>query len=71
MTGTRKIPVEIPEDLYNQLKEYISTGKGGFSSVEEFVEFVLREVLREEEAEAYSKEEEEEIKKRLENLGYF
>jgi len=44
----------------------------GFSSVDEYVVFVLEEVLSEEgqEESTFSKEEEEEVKKRLKALGY-
>ena len=45
----------------------------GAFSVDEYVTFVLNEVLKEEEEEteaAFSKEEEEEVKKRLRALGY-
>lgn len=65
-----KVPVNIPEELYKKAEEYIKK-QGGFSSVEELVEFVLNEVLSEEEEEkVYSKEEEEKIKERLRALGY-
>ena len=44
---------------------------GGFSSVNELIEFLLNEVLSEESSEyKMSKEEEEEVKRRLRSLGY-
>ena len=44
---------------------------GEFKTIEEYVEFVLTELLREDEPEqAYTPEEEEEIKERLRRLGY-
>ena len=44
---------------------------GEFKSVEDYVEFILEEILKgDEEEQVYSKEEEEEIKKRLRALGY-
>lgn len=64
-----RIAVEISADLYRKLKDHVDKSEGEFSSVDEFVEFILSEVLKEEEA-AYSREEEEEIKKRLRDLGY-
>ena len=66
-----KVAVEISKEIYDKVKKFIEDS-GEFKSVEEFVEFVLREVLEEEGAEeaVYSKEEEEEIKKRLRALGY-
>ena len=45
----------------------------GFSSADEYINFVLEEVLKEgeeEEERAFSKEEEESVKKRLRALGY-
>ena len=66
-----KVAVEISKEIYDKVKKFIEDS-GEFKSVEEFVEFVLREVLEEEGTEeaVYSKEEEEEIKKRLRALGY-
>lgn len=65
-----KVAVYISRELYNRVKKYISE-YGGFSSVEEFIEFVLNEVLSEEESKhTLSKEEEEKVKERLRALGY-
>ena len=65
-----KVSVEIPKELYDRIKkEYVDNGE--FKNVDEFVKFVLKEVLSEEEPESvYTPEEEEEIKKRLRSLGY-
>ena len=62
--------VLLPAELYNRVGERAKAT--GFGSVEEYVSFVLEEVLKEdEEAEkAFSPEEEEEVKKRLRALGY-
>jgi len=68
--GEDKVQISIPAQLYRKIEEYVA-GNEEFKDVEEFVEFVLREVLSEEEQEpAYTPEEEEEIKKRLRSLGY-
>lgn len=67
---TKKVSVEISKEVYDAAKKYIDEHRG-FSSVEELIEFVLKEVLGEEEEErVYSKEEEEAIKERLRSLGY-
>ncbi|HIE24093.1 MAG TPA: CopG family transcriptional regulator [Candidatus Korarchaeota archaeon] len=65
-----KVSVQIPKELYDRIKkEYVDNGE--FKSVEDFIKFVLKEVLSEEEQESvYTPEEEEEIKKRLRSLGY-
>jgi len=66
-----KIAVHIPKDLYEKAKKKVEESEGEFKSVEEFIEFVLRELLEEEEEQpACTPEEEEEIKKRLRALGY-
>jgi len=66
-----KVTIEIPKRLYEQVKKHVEESGGEFKSVEEFVVFVLEEVLREEEAgSVFTPEEEEEIKRRLRALGY-
>lgn len=62
----------IPKDLYEEVKRRVQEIDGEFKSVDDYVEFVLREVIKEEEEEkeTYTKEEEEEIKRRLKSLGY-
>ncbi len=65
-----RVPVYIPKKLYEEVKKKVEESGGEFKSVEEFVEFVLTELLKEEEEEVYTPEEEEEIKKRLRALGY-
>lgn len=58
--------VYIRRDLYEGVEREIEKIQREFNSLEEYVEFVLEELLREEEEKrVYSKEEEEEIKKRL------
>lgn len=67
-----KVPIYISKTLYERIKKEVEESQGEFKNVEEFIEFVLREVLKEEETEepAYTPEEEEEIKRRLRSLGY-
>lgn len=62
--------VSIPADIYDRIAERVKVT--GFSSVDEYVLFILEEVLKDEgeEGTAYSQEEEEEVKKRLKALGY-
>ncbi len=69
--GEEKVAIEIPKKLYERVKKYVEESGGEFKSVEEYVAFVLEEVLGEEEEEAvFTPEEEEEIKRRLRALGY-
>ncbi len=69
--GEETVSIEISKELYEKVKKYIEEN-GGFSSVREFVEFVINEVLsaEEETPTGYSKEEEEKVKERLRALGY-
>ena len=64
-----KVSIEISEEIYKLLEKTVKESEGEFGSVEELLEFIVREALSEEGTE-YSPEEEEEIKKRLRSLGY-
>jgi Arc/MetJ-type ribon-helix-helix transcriptional regulator len=65
-----KVTLKIPRPLYNKLKKIIKDT--GFSSVNEFVVYILRDLaaLKKSEKEDLSAEEVKLIKKRLEKLGY-
>ena len=60
-----KRALSLPPELYKKIEERAKVT--GFESVDEYVKFVLEEVLKEE---ATSNEEDEEVKKRLRALGY-
>lgn len=68
-----KVTIKIPRPLYDRLKLII--GDSGFSSVNEFVVYVLRDLVSlgfgTDETKELTKEETEAIKQRLKNLGYF
>jgi Arc/MetJ-type ribon-helix-helix transcriptional regulator len=57
-----KKSVFLPAELYGKIEEKVKAM--GFGSVDEYVEFVLREAVKEEE------EAEKEVKRRLRDLGY-
>jgi len=66
-----KKAVSLPVELYRKIEQRIAGT--GFHSVDEYVAFVMEEVLKEEgEAgeRALSKEAEEQVKSRLRALGY-
>ena len=65
-----KKAVFLPANIYKKIEERVNTTE--FNSVEEYITFVLEEVLKDEQEEkkTFSKEEEEEVKKRLKALGY-
>lgn len=66
-----KIPVNISKNLIDKIQKQVDESKGEFQNVEEYIEFVLKELLKDEnEEQPYTPEEEEEIKKRLRALGY-
>jgi len=63
--------VNIPDELYSAIEEKLE--EFGFKTVDEYVVFVLEEVLKDDgegEEQVFSEEEEEMIKKRLRDLGY-
>lgn len=64
-----KKTVFLPTELYSKIEERVKATD--FGSVDEYVQFVLEEVVKEKEEErAFSEDEEKEVKKRLKDLGY-
>ncbi len=66
------VTVKIPKRLYEIIKQRVKESQGEFKDAQEYIEFVLNEIVKEEdETETpYTPEEEEMIKKRLKKLGY-
>lgn len=67
-----RVTLKIPRPLYEKLQTVIE--ESGFRSVNEFVVYVLRDLIslrRDEKEKDLSKDEIEAIKQRLKNLGYF
>ena len=70
--GKARVTLKIPRPLYEKLKTVIEGS--GFRSVNEFVVYVMRDLIslrRDEKEKELSKDEVETIKQRLKNLGYF
>jgi len=66
-----KVALYISKSLYNEVEDSLKETGGELTSVEDYVEFVLREFLTKHDGEkAHTKEDEELIKKRLRCLGY-
>jgi hypothetical protein len=66
-----KVTLYISKSLYNEVEDSLKEKGGELTSVEDYVEFVLREFLTKRDGEkAHTKEDEELIKKRLRRLGY-
>jgi len=64
-----KVSIQISKELYEKAAKFIKENPD-FDSVESLVEFVLNELLTEEEETALTPEEEEKVKERLKSLGY-
>jgi len=66
-----KVTLKIPRPLYEKLKTVIQ--ESGFSSVNEFVVYILRDLMsvKSKGKKDLSAEEIEAIQQRLKNLGYF
>ena len=71
MSKDKRVTIKIPRHLYERLKEMIQ--ETGFSSVNEFIVYVMRDIAsggRLEQEIGLSKEEIEQVRKRLRGLGY-
>ena len=69
MAGDR-VTLKIPRPLYDKIKTIIEGS--GFSSVNEFVVYILRDLISvSKDKKELSSEEIEAIRQRLKNLGYF
>ena len=65
------VSVKISKGLYGEILKRVRESDGEFKDVEEYVTFVLSEIVKDEgEEHVYTSEEEEEIKRRLKQLGY-
>ena len=70
MTGekTVEIKIRLPEKLYREAKA--KAEEAGFKTIDEFIVFILEQLLTEEEQPALTEEDEEKVKERLRALGY-
>lgn len=62
--------VNISSKLFDLISNRISNSEKQFSNVDEYVEYVLYEILQPDDSDVYSKEDEDEIKKALDEMGY-
>ena len=68
--GSDRVTLKIPRPLYDKIKSVIEGS--GFSSVNEFVVYILRDLISQsKEKKELSADEVEVIRQRLKNLGYF
>ena len=66
-----KKSIPISGRLYRKIEDHVAASE--FTSVEEYVNFILEEVMEEvekEESQLTSEDEDREVKKRLKELGY-
>jgi Arc/MetJ-type ribon-helix-helix transcriptional regulator len=66
--STNKKSVKISEHLYKLLEQKIHANK--FNTVDDYIEHILLQLFQAEGADEIDPDEEKEIKKRLEQLGY-
>lgn len=60
--------VKIPKRLIEKIEEYIKDSE--FKSVNEYVSFVIEEVMKDDDETEFSEEDEKLVKDRLKDLGY-
>lgn len=70
--SSERVSISISKDLYNTILRRIQEIDTEFNSVEDFIEFILREVLKEgNDEEIYMLEDMKEIGKEIRTLSYF
>jgi len=68
MSENKKISISL--DMFEIISKRIEKSHQEFSSVDEYVEFILNEIFEKNSEKLYDKEEEEEIRKHLQDMGY-
>ncbi|OAT81214.1 CopG family transcriptional regulator [Desulfotomaculum copahuensis] len=68
MTDHEWASVKIPAELFREIEKRIK--ETGFASVDEYVAFVLREVVFDDAEQELAGDDEEVVKERLRSLGY-
>lgn len=64
-----KVELTLPKELYEKIKE--KSGEAGFKDINEFIIFVLEQIVEESSGEeTLSPEDEEKVRERLRALGY-
>ena len=68
-----RVNINISKELYQKIQQRVELNPSEFTNVDEYIEFVLEEILKDEEpeVESYSSKDEEKVKQRLKRLGYF
>ncbi len=66
--GQKSKAVSLSSELYSRIEKRAKSS--GFNSIDDYVVFILEEVIREEGEAVISQEDEAEVKRRLRALGY-
>ena len=64
-----KESISISKKLYEIIQNRLNNSNDEFNSVDDYIEYVLTELLSEETS-PYTKEEEEKVEKHLKDMGY-
>lgn len=66
------VTIKIPRKLYREIEKRVKESQSEFKNTQEYIQFILSEAVKEdkEPETPYTPEEEEQIKKRLRQLGY-
>jgi hypothetical protein len=62
--------ISISSNMFKVISKRIEKSNQEFSSVDEYVEFILNEIFEENSEKPYNKDEEDEIRKHLQDMGY-
>ena len=62
--------IRIPRTLYDQVEKRVKASRGEFKTVDQYVEYVLGEMVKPEPESDLSEEDEKQIKENLKRLGY-
>jgi len=67
--STNRKSISIDSAIFDIISNKVKDSEE-FSSIEEYIDFVLKEVLNEDQSSKYTEEEEKEVKEKLRALGY-
>lgn len=65
-----KKSIKISSKLYDLINDHVKNSKDEFNTIDEYIEYALSQIFENETNSQYSKNEEEEIKKHLKDMGY-
>lgn len=66
----KKVSIQISESIVNKVQEKVENSAGEYSGIEDYIEFILREILSDDDENTFSPEDEKKVMERLKKLGY-